>query len=72
MMHKAWRGIEEMPYSFSRSSIQFYGHTGQKIASVASILMFKVIRPVTALWSSRFALFAMWDNSNEANPEYYW
>ena len=31
MMHKAWRSIEEVPYCFSRSSIKFHGHTGEKI-----------------------------------------
>ena len=30
-MHKAWRSIEEMPYGFSRSSVKFQGHKGQKI-----------------------------------------
>ena len=30
MMHKAWGSIEEVPYYFSRSSIKFQGHTGQK------------------------------------------
>ena len=32
MMHKAWSYIEEEPYCFSRSSVKFQGHTGQKIA----------------------------------------
>ena len=32
MMHKAWSSIEEMPNYFSRSSIKFQCHTGQKIA----------------------------------------
>ena len=32
MMHKAWGCIEEVPYCFSRPSIKFEGHTGQKIA----------------------------------------
>ena len=31
MMHKAWSSIEEVPYSFSRSSIKFQGHTALKI-----------------------------------------
>ena len=30
MMHKAWCGIGEVPYCFSRSSIKFQGHTSQK------------------------------------------
>ena len=32
MTHEAWSNIEEVPYCFSRSSIKFEGHTGQKIA----------------------------------------
>ena len=32
MMHKAWSGIEEVPYCFSRSYIKFQGHTALKIA----------------------------------------
>ena len=31
MMHKSWSGIEEVPYSFSRSSVKFQGHTALKI-----------------------------------------
>ena len=31
MMHKAWSGIEEVPYCFSRSSIKFQGHTAKKM-----------------------------------------
>ena len=30
MMHKAWSSIKEVPYCFSRSSVNFQGHTGQK------------------------------------------
>ena len=33
MMHKTWRGIEEVPYCFSRSSINFQGHAGKKVAN---------------------------------------
>ena len=33
MMHKAWSHLEEVPYFFSRSSVKFQGHTGQKIAN---------------------------------------
>ena len=32
MMHKAWSNIEEAPCCFSRLSIKFQGHMGQKIA----------------------------------------
>ena len=31
MMHKAWSGIEEVHYWFSRSPIRFRGHMGRKI-----------------------------------------
>ena len=31
MMHKAWSSIEEVPYSFSRSSVKFQGHKAKKI-----------------------------------------
>ena len=34
MMHKAWSSIEEVPSCFSRSSIKFQGHTGQKITNI--------------------------------------
>ena len=30
MMHNAWRGLGEVPYCFSWSSVYFQGHTGQK------------------------------------------
>ena len=32
MKHKNWSSIEEVPYYFSRSSIKFQGHMGQKFA----------------------------------------
>ena len=31
MMYKAWSSIGEVPYCFSRSSVKFQGHTGQRI-----------------------------------------
>ena len=40
MMHKAWSSIEEVPYCFSRSSIKFQCHTGQKIADLDPSLAF--------------------------------
>ena len=30
MMHKVWPSIEELPYCFWRSSINFQGYAGQK------------------------------------------
>ena len=32
IMHEAWSSIGEVPYCFSRSSVKFQGHAGQKIA----------------------------------------
>ena len=37
MMHKAWCSIEEVPYCFSRQSIKFQGHKGQKIDDLDQI-----------------------------------
>ena len=37
MIHKAWCGIEEVPYYFSRSYIKFQGHTGWKIDDLDQI-----------------------------------
>ena len=36
MMHKAWSSIEEVPYCFSRSSVEFQGHTALKIVEFDS------------------------------------
>ena len=33
IIRKAWCSLEEVPYCFLRSSIEFQGHTGQKIAN---------------------------------------
>ena len=30
MMHKAWWGLEKVPYDFLRSSVEFQGHMAQK------------------------------------------
>ena len=40
MMHKAWSGIEEVPYCFSRSSVKFQGHTALKIIEFDSNWVF--------------------------------
>ena len=54
-MHKAWHGIEEVPYCFLRSFIKFPDHMGPKINDLNPILS-KNIRPVAAIKSLRFAL----------------
>ena len=38
MMHKGWSSIKEVPYCFSRSSVKFQGHTGQKSSILNSSL----------------------------------
>ena len=40
MMHKAWCGIGEVPYCFSRSPVKYQGHIGQKIANFDPIWAF--------------------------------
>ena len=40
IMHKAWSGIEDVPYCFSRSFVNFVGHTGGNIDYLAPILAF--------------------------------
>ena len=47
MMHKAWSGLEEEPYCFSRSSIKFHVHTGQKWTILIQIDLF---RALTQIW----------------------
>ena len=46
MTHKAWCSIEEVPSYFSRSSIQFQGHTGQKISDFTRIERFHTVSQV--------------------------
>ena len=46
MMHKAWSNIEEVPYLFSRSSVKFQGHTGQKIADLTQMERFRTVTPI--------------------------
>ena len=58
MMHKAWRSIEEVSWFFSRSSIKFQGHMGQKIDDLNPILS-KITRLVAAIKSLRSALFGV-------------
>ena len=46
-MYKAWSNIEEVPYCFSRSSVKFEGHTGNKSSILTRIEGF---RTVTLVW----------------------
>ena len=58
MMHKDWCGIGEMPYCFSRSSIEFQGRTAKKNVDLTQIGRF---RTVTPFWIHRW----LW---NDAQP----
>ena len=40
VIHKAWWGIGEVPYCFSRSFVKFQGHMGQKISNFHPNLVF--------------------------------
>ena len=64
MMHKYWRSIEEVPYCYCyhRSSIKFQGYMGKKIDDLIPILC-KIIRPVAAIKSRRFALLIIKNRS---------
>ena len=42
MMHKAWSGMNEVPYCLSRSSVKFQGHMGRKIGDLSPICEFPV------------------------------
>ena len=50
LMHKAWRSIEEVPYSFPRSYMTFQGHTGQKFTILTRIEGFRTVTPVWIHW----------------------
>ena len=55
MTHIASGGKKEVLYCFSRSSVKFQCHTGQKVGFGSNLG--KITRPVTAIKSLRFALF---------------
>ena len=55
--HIAWSSIEEVSYCFSRSSIKFQGHTGQKIANFDPNLAF---RTVTTVWIDQW----LWNDAH--------
>ena len=66
MLHKAWCGIEEVPYLFIYlfvcvcvwSFTKFQSHTGWNIDDLNPICV-RLLRPVAAIKSLRFALFTM-------------
>ena len=45
-MHKAWRGIEEVPYCFSRSYVKLQGRTLTKWSILTQIKRFRIVTPV--------------------------
>ena len=46
MMHNAWSSIGEVPYCFSRSSVKFQGHWGQKSSILTQFGRFRTVTPV--------------------------
>ena len=46
MIHKAWSGIEEVPYSLAWSSVKFQGDTGQRFPIMTQIERFRTVTPV--------------------------
>ena len=40
IMHKAWSGIEEVPFCFSRSPVKYQGHTGWNVNDLAPLWTF--------------------------------
>ena len=58
MMHKAWSSIEEVPYCFSRSSVEFQGHTALKIIELDPNWAFldcnsSLISPMATKWCTK-------------------
>ena len=61
MMHKAWSSIEEVPCCFSRSSIKFKGHTGNKSPILTRIQRFGIVTPLLIhpwLWNDAQSLIS--------------
>ena len=59
LMHIAWGSIEEVSYCFSRSSVKFQGHTGQKMPILTRIGRFRTVTPVQIhqwLWNDAQSL----------------
>ena len=51
MMHKAWSSMEKVSYCFSRSSVKFQGHMGQKKSSILTLTeCFQTVIPVKIHW----------------------
>ena len=55
MTHIASSDKEDVPYYFSRSSVKFHCHAGQKVGFGSNLG--KITRPVAAVKSLIFALF---------------
>ena len=49
MLHKAWSGIEEVPYRFWRSSVKFQGHMDKKSSILTQIRHFRTVTGVQSL-----------------------
>ena len=58
-MHKAWKGIEEVTYCFSRSYVKVQGHMGKKSSNFTQIRRFRTETPVLIhqwLWNDAKSL----------------
>ena len=61
VIHKAWWGIGEVPYCFSRSFVKFWGHMGQKIADFHPNLVFPDCNsslnwPMAMIWCTKLGV----------------
>ena len=45
-MHKAWSGMDEVPYCFSRSSVKFHSYTAQKAFILTQIGRLQTVTPI--------------------------
>ena len=64
MMHKAWFGIGDVPYCFSRSSIKFQGYTAKKMLIWTQIGHFLT---VTQVWIHRW----LWNDAQSFKKKWY-
>ena len=55
-MHKAWCGMGEVPYSFSRTSVKFQGHTRKKSPIWTQIGHFRTLTPVQFGFTNSFEM----------------
>ena len=52
MMYKAWRSIEKATSCFTRSSVKFQGHTGQKLSILTKLVFTDGYEMMRKAWCS--------------------